>query len=331
MMNWSIEKIILDLKYTWRISRNASDQKTNLLVKITGDQCIGTGEAAPNIRYNELPEQLITQFENFVSLVPNEINSLDQLEALLKDIPLSNALRFAIESAYIHYASATSGQTVSGLLGIDRPPPSMPTSYSIPVMDIGEMKKFYETNQLSRFSYIKIKIDSESGLEAINYLSRFCTSALIVDANEAFIDVEACIYFLEGIKKKKIEFIEQPMPSAFLEEFVYLKKHSPFRLFADESITSYADFSLMKKMFDGVNIKLMKAGGYLNAIRLLREAKNNQLQTMIGCMVETTLAISSAYHLSSLADYIDLDSFLVVKDEPFHLVEETSGFLSLKV
>jgi L-alanine-DL-glutamate epimerase-like enolase superfamily enzyme len=195
-------------------------------------------------------------------------------------------------------------------------------------MEIRAMKGFYEENQLSRFPFIKIKIAAESGFDAIAYLGRFCAQPLIVDANEAFHDVEACIYFLEKIKKKKIEFIEQPMPSNLIEESIYLKKYSPFKLFADESITAEADFSMITKMFDGVNIKLMKAGGYLNGIRLLKEAKKLNMQTMIGCMVETTLGISSAMNLGSLADYKDLDSFLLVKSEPYGLAREESGSLS---
>jgi L-alanine-DL-glutamate epimerase-like enolase superfamily enzyme len=206
-------------------------------------------------------------------------------------------------------------------------PQSIQTAYSIPIMEIGEMKKFYEENKLSRFRFIKIKVNEEEGQEAVNHLSSFCEQPLIVDANEAFKDVEQCIFFLEKIKKKNIELIEQPMPSSMPDEMLYLKKYSPFKLFADESITSNADFSLLKKMFDGVNIKLMKAGGYLNGVDLLKEAKANGMQTMIGCMVETTLGISSGMNLCSLADYVDLDSFLVVKNEPFNLIEEKDGDL----
>ncbi len=330
MIHWSIEKIILELNYTWRISRNASDQKTNLVVKVSDDQCNGSGEAAPNVRYNESPEQLVSQFESFISHQPQEINSLAQLDDCLSQLSISNALRFAIESAFVHYLCRKEKKTIFSMLDIKSPSPFIPTSYSIPMMNIGEMKEFYEKNHLHRFPFIKIKIDAESGSDAINYVSRFCSQPLIVDANEAFKDVEACIYFLETIKKQKIEFMEQPMPSSMTEESVYLKKYSPFRLFADESITSDADFTLLKKMFDGVNIKLMKAGGYLKAIRLLREAKNQHLQTMIGCMVETTLGISSAWNLTSFSDYVDLDSFLLVKNEPFGLVEEREGRLSLK-
>ena len=203
MIHWSIEKLVLELKYTWRISRNASDAKTNLVVKASDDSFIGMGEAAPNIRYNELPEQLIAGFENCIAQLPEQINSLEQMEVILNDLSLSNALRFAMESASVHYLCKRENKTVSGMLGIPDPPFFIPTSYSIPVMEIGEMKKFYDDNQLHRFPLLKIKIDAESGSEAIGYLSRFCSCPLIVDANEAFRDVEACIYLFSRRNQKE--------------------------------------------------------------------------------------------------------------------------------
>lgn len=327
MLRWSIEKIILELKYTWKISRNASDEKVNLIVKVTDEQFSGSGEAAPNIRYNESADELIRQFDSFLSQKPELINSISQMEDSLNSLEISNALRFAIESAYVHYRSSFEHKTVFDVLKIEKPV-SVPTCYSIPIMDIGGIKDFYVQNNLDRFPYIKIKIDAESGTDAIDYVSRFCSQPLMVDANEAFSDVDSCIYFLEKLKKNKIEFIEQPMPSSMTDESVYLKKYSPFMLFGDESIINEADFSLLKKMFDGVNIKLMKAGGYFNGIRLLKEARKQNMQTMIGCMVETTLAISSGMNLCSLTDYADLDSFLLVKNEPFNLVTEMDGNLS---
>lgn len=329
MLHWSIEKIILELKYTWKISRNSSDEKTNLIVCVADDLCCGNGEAAPNVRYNETPEKLIEEFEIFLSKKPETLNTLSQLEDYLKQISISNALKFAIESAFVHYLGAKEKKSIHDVLNVE-PAKTIRTSYSIPIMETGEMKNFYEQNHLNRFPFIKIKIDVESGFDSIDYLSRFSSQPLLIDANEAFKDVERCIYFLEKIKKKNIEFVEQPMPASLVEESVYLKKHSPFMLFADESIIAGADFSLLKKMFDGVNIKLMKAGGYFNSIRLLHEAKKQNMKTMIGCMVESTLGISSAMNLCSLADYVDLDSFLLVKNEPYHLIEEKNGLLRSK-
>jgi len=194
-------------------------------------------------------------------------------------------------------------------------------------METGKMKNFYDENNLKRFRYIKIKVNADEMLDAVSFLSTFCNQPLIVDANEAFTDVDQCIRTLEKIKKRNIEFIEQPMPAVMREESVYLKKYSPFVLFGDESITDEADFTSLSKMFNGVNVKLMKAGGYLNSVRLLKEAKKAKMKTMIGCMVETTLAISSGLNLCALADYADLDSFLVVKNEPFGIIKEDGGVI----
>jgi L-alanine-DL-glutamate epimerase-like enolase superfamily enzyme len=329
MLLWEIEKIILELKYTWKISRNASDTKINLLVRVSDGNKKGAGEAAPNIRYEETPDELIKQFEFFLLQKPEIISSVEQLGNCLDGIKISGALRFAIESAFVHYDALIKAKDISDYLRVPKKD-AIPTSYSIPIMEIGEMKNFYDQNHLQRFPFIKVKINSESGNEALNYLSRFCAQPMIVDANEAFHDVEECIHFFEKQEKKNIEFIEQPMPSSMSDESLYLKKNSPFKLFADESITKDADFSMLKQMFDGINVKLMKAGGYMNAIRLLKEAKKNNMQTMIGCMVETTLGISSAMNLCSLADYADLDSFLLIKEEPFKFIEERDGRLYKK-
>lgn len=327
MIHWTIEKKLLELKYTWKISRNASDTKTNMFVSVSDGTCERSGEAAPNIRYGESPELAESEFRLFLRSKPERIDSPEALTDLLSGIPLSHSLRFGIESAYIHYWCQKKNLSVQSYLGIPRAQ-SIPISYSIPIMEVGKMKAFYNDNNLHRFQFVKIKVNADEMAEAVKHLSSFCQRQLIVDANEAFTDVERCIRTLEQLKKMRIEFIEQPMPATHTEESIYLKKYTPFTLIADESVTDEADFSRLKQMFDGINVKLMKAGGYLNALRLLKEAKANKMKTMIGCMVETTLAISSGLNLCSLADYADLDSFLVVKNEPYQLVKEENGILS---
>lgn len=326
MLRWSLEKKILELKYTWKISRNASDTKTNLVITAGDGLHEGRGEAAPNVRYRESPEQAEDEFGNFLSAKPELIGSYGELTDLLHKLQLSHALRFGIESAYIHYHCAKTNSTVQEFLGIQAIA-EVPISFSIPIMEVGKMKAFYHDNDLQRFHFIKIKVNADEMTDAVLYLSSFASQPLMVDANEAFTDVETCIRTMEKIKKMRIEFVEQPMPAAMKEESIYLKKYSPFTLFGDESITDEADFSELRKMFHGINVKLMKAGGYLNAVRLLKEAKANLMKTMVGCMVETTLGISSGLNICALADYADLDSFLVVKNEPYGLVKEEGGIL----
>ena len=98
---------------------------------------------------------------------------------------------------------------------------------------------------------------------------------------------------------------------------------------ADESIEDVGDFKSLSEQFHAINIKLMKTGSLIKARDLLLEAKAHHLKTMIGCMIETTVGISYGMLYSGMVDFVDLDGFLLVKDEPFHLVSETEGILKL--
>lgn len=326
MLTWKIETITLDLKYTWKISRNASDQKTNLIVAVTDGTHTGRGEAAPNIRYDETAEEGLKHFERFVKTLPEDVTNAKELQALIHSSKMFNALAFAVESAWFQLEERRKKKTFFELTGID-PPGKIITSYTIPIMDTGALKTFYEENRLDRFPFVKLKVNNENAYDSIRQVLSFSTNPVMVDANESYTDVEQCIRWLEKIKKYPLVLVEQLMPAKMTEESEYLKKYCPFDHFGDESMTDEADFTKLKKSFDGVNMKLMKAGGFLNGIRLLQEARKAGMKTMIGCMVETTLGISSAMQLCSLADYADLDSFLLIRNEPYVLITEENGVL----
>lgn len=328
MLQWSITTHRLDLKYTWKISRNATDYKVNLIVTVTDGAVTAQGEAAPNIRYDETPERLLEEFESFKRNAPQKVNDLSEIKEQLNQFSLSAALSFAIESASVHYHAKRNRISVAESFNLNTVS-NCGTAYTIPMMETGLIRQFYSDNKLQRFPFIKIKIGHEEGAEVVKHLSSFVHQPLLVDANEAYTDADSCIRFLEKINPYKIEFVEQPMPSHLTDEILYVKKYSKLPLVADESITHDADFSFLKNAFDGINVKLMKTGSYFKAIEYLKKARELKMRTMIGCMVETTLGIQSAYQLLSLADYADLDSFLIVKEEPFQYVVEENGMLSL--
>jgi L-alanine-DL-glutamate epimerase-like enolase superfamily enzyme len=326
MLNWSISPRTLPLKYTWKISRNASDAKTNLFVEVNGEGHTGIGEAAPNIRYHEVPENLLADFENIKKNLPSKEIRLDELTWILDHMKLKNALRFAIESAYVHWYCAKERKKVYELFALDKPVP-VPTAFSLPIMPEKELLPFIEANHVARFKYIKIKVGRENAVAAVRYLSGILDQGFIVDANESFNDPDEVIHFLEQIDTSRIVLLEQPMAASMGEAYPYLNKRTTVPLFADESITDNMNMPELKEGFDGINMKLMKAGGYIKGLHQLKQARKAGLRTMIGCMVETSLGICSALQLSSLATYIDLDGFLILQGEPFGLVEENDGFL----
>ena len=62
---------------------------------------------------------------------------------------------------------------------------------------------------------------------------------------------------------------------------------------------------------------------------MIWHARTLGLQVMLGCMVETSVAISAAASISPLVDYADLDGNLLIADDPYHGVEVLDGKLIL--
>jgi L-alanine-DL-glutamate epimerase-like enolase superfamily enzyme len=192
-------------------------------------------------------------------------------------------------------------------------------------MDPAEIVSFFNENNLNRFAYLKIKISVDGALDEIKTLANIFQKPIIIDANEAWKDPDALINFMDNLKGLNIEMIEQPMQSSMVNEYKYLKPRAALPLMADESFCANVDFAELKQQFDAVNMKLMKAGGYLNGLRLIHEAKKNGMKTMVGCMVETTLGMSGAYAFTSLCNYADLDGYMIIADEPFGFLKEQNG------
>ncbi len=329
MLTWHIEALHLKLKYTWKIARNASDEKLNFLVQVSDGTFSGFGEAAPNVRYGETPELLLQQYQVLLMAGLAGMKSMEDLLQLLQEHPPVNALRFAIESAYLHYFCQHKGIAVHQLLGQPAPGPQA-TCYSLPIMEAGQVQEFIHTHNLGRFQSLKVKVNQEQGLDLVQEVLRVTNAKVVIDGNESWQNPDELMNFLRALDPGKVLFVEQPMPASHAAAYAHIKDKSPIPLVADESVTDTADFELLRNEFHGVNIKLMKAGGYLNAVRLLKEARKHGMMAMLGCMVETSLGIWSAMQLSSAFDFADLDGFLIVEEEPFKLVRELEGMIYLK-
>ncbi len=326
-MKLSLEKRHLDLKVNWKLSRNQTTFKENFIVHlhtISGDF---RSEIAPNIRYGETPELIEKQFETWLSANDiTKISNLTMLNVDLDQIKLFHSLRFGLESVFISYFAKKSVQSVSEFLGLPEPK-VVPTSFSMPIIPVNEIQEYLAP--LKRFQSLKIKVNAETGEDMLREIRKHTSAKLRVDANEGWKDLDSFIRFQETLKGMNIELIEQPFPSTMSAEYRELKKITPYKLLADESIEDVGDFSELVEQFHAVNIKLMKTGSLIKARDLLLEAKKNNLEAMMGCMIETSIGISYGMLFTGMVEYVDLDGFLLVKDEPFHLVSEKEGLLTL--
>ena len=331
---WSITPLVLPLRYVWKISRNASITKTNLIVRVAGGGQQGQGEAAPNVRYGEAPELLQAQFATLEAQGLGEVATLTELDDLLAAHPVAHALSFGLEAALVQWLAARAAQPVWQYLGVPAPAPAAPTAFSLPIMAPGEVAAFLNSQNAARFDLLKIKVNATEGLDLLREVARTLPGhPLLVDGNETWPDADGVLQFLEqahALPGLHLRLLEQPLPAACADDYRYLRPRSTVPLLADESVTDTADFAAIAEQFHGVNVKLMKAGGFCRGIDLLRRTRAHGLLPMLGCMVETSVGIAAALQISALADVLDLDGFLIVRDEPFGLVTETEGRLQLR-
>jgi L-alanine-DL-glutamate epimerase-like enolase superfamily enzyme len=329
MLDWSVQPLTLPLSFEWKISRNASSVKTNLLVQVAGQGHVGRGEAAPNVRYNESPELLQEQFGLLQANGLAGVASLEELDGLFAAHPVAHALSFGLESALVQWLAHRAGQPVWQWLGVPPPAAAVPTAFTLPIMAPGAVAAFVQEHNAARFQLLKVKVNQAEGFDLLREVVRVLPGqALLVDGNEAWTDADGVLLFLEQaatLPGLNLRLLEQPLPAALADDYRYLRPRSSAPLLADESVTNTADFAEIAQQFHGVNVKLMKAGGYRRGIDLLRRTRAHGLLPMLGCMVETSVGIAAALHLSALAEVHDLDGILVVKDEPFGLVREADG------
>ena len=179
-----------------------------------------------------------------------------------------------------------------------------------------------------RFSILKLKLGREHSLELVRAVRAVTDARLVADANCAW-TVEQAKSLIPAMADLGLEWIEQPLPEEDLDGLRQIREFSPLPIFADEPVRTARDIPRLAGCVDGVNIKLMKAGGLREAMRMIAVARAHGLQVMLGCMIETSVGITAAAHLAPLVDWADLDGNQTVINDPFTGVRVKDGRLVL--
>lgn len=170
----------------------------------------------------------------------------------------------------------------------------------------------------------KIKLGTKEDIEIVRALRRHTKAIFRVDANCAW-TVEETIKNAIELKKLGVEFIEQPLPKDAFKEMELVFQNSMLPVIADESCQLESDVEKCHPCFHGINIKLMKCGGYTPALRMIKKAKSLNMKVMVGCMSESSVGISAIAHLLPLLDYVDMDGAMLLKEDPATGVKIKSG------
>ena len=318
----------IDLKLTtpFRISRAVQHTSPNVIVQINHNGHTGYGEAAPDEYYGESQETVlacITMFAGNLGDDPFAIEDImNRLEKIIRRNPAAKA---AADMALYDLVGKMLGVPLYKLLGLN-PAHTPHTSFTLGIDNPKEMAK--KALAARDYPILKIKVGTKHDLDTLKAIRDVSSATIRVDANTAWTPKEA-IRMINALAPYTIEFVEQPISPYDLAGLKLIRQNVPLPIIADESCITVEDIPRVAECVDGINIKLMKCGGVRHALKMIHVARAHNLRIMIGCMIESSLAITAAAHLTPLVDYADLDGHLLIDNDPYIGVKVVNGKLVL--
>ncbi|PSB31980.1 dipeptide epimerase [Chlorogloea sp. CCALA 695] len=323
-MQISIDLFTVNKRFPLTISRGTTAQTTNIWVKVSQDGIEGWGEASPFSlgNHSQSTEMLQIALQQVAPILSNyHPLQRQQIQQVLQSYSIPSSAQAAIDIALYDWLGKQVNLPLWQLWGLDCDR-IVPTSVTIGINSPEKAQaRTIDWLKFVDIKVLKIKLGSTAGIEADKAMLLAVQEVapvqeLFVDANGGW-SLEDAVTMCAWLGKLGIKYVEQPLPRGEENKLLELKKRSPLPIFVDESCMTSADIPLLANSVAGINIKLMKAGGLSEALRMVHTAKAYGLQIMFGCYSDSTLANTAAVHLSPLADYLDLDSHLNLIDDPF--------------
>jgi L-alanine-DL-glutamate epimerase-like enolase superfamily enzyme len=285
-------------------------------VELEHEGLIGRGEAAPVYYRGETPASALDYLAS--ARLPDDPFAL---EDALAGPAADAAGRSALDAALHDWVGRRLGVPVWQLLGLSRRAPV--TSYTLGIDTLEGTRD--RARRAASFRALKVKVGGPDDLARLEAIREETGAVLRVDANEGW-TLEAAREIVPALAELGVELIEQPFPAADLESFRALREVDPLPpVIVDEGCQNLGDVAPVAGYADGINIKLAKAGGLREALRMVHAARALGLSVMIGCMVESQLGVAPAAQIASLADWVDLDGHLLLADEPFRGLQLEDG------
>lgn len=324
-MELVLHRFDLILRHTFSISKGSRSSQPSLIVELRQDGLSGLGEAPAVFYYGVTVEEMAKQalaLRDALSGKEMDTPELfwDWLNAQNLHPFLLSALDQAAYDLYGHLHKIPTWQYIQGNNS------NLPiTNYTLGLSSPAELlQKIKETP----WPAYKIKLDHDKALKTIELIQKHTNASLRVDANAAW-TVDETLALAPKLKELGVNFIEQPLAVDDIQGMKILFKESPLPIIADESCQTEDDVAKAVGLFHGINIKLPKCGGITPARRMIKEARQLNLQLMVGCMIESSVGISAIAQLLPFLDIADLDGALLLKADPADGVQIELGKVSL--
>ncbi|MGZ4033222.1 MAG: dipeptide epimerase [Bacteroidia bacterium] len=319
----------LEFKRPFKIAHGIRSSTPIVITQIIHEGITGYGEASMPPYLGE-SHQSVFAFLKKAETVINKFRDPFEIEVILNEIDqleqFNTAAKASIDIALHDLVGKLKNKPCWQLFGSDKT--SAPyTTYTLGIDEPEIIKqKVLEGNE---YKILKVKLNGVDDKLIIDTIRNVSDKPIAIDVNQGWEDKHHALEMINWLTDKNVLFVEQALPKNNLDDARWLFERSPLPLFADESIQRYSDIDKVKDCFHGINIKLMKCTGMHEANRMIIRARELNLKVLIGCMSETSCAISAAAQLSPKTDYADLDGALLIKNDLFNGITFLNGKITL--
>lgn len=318
----------LTLKHTWTTVMSSSATRDTFFVEYTRDGITGVGEGAPIVRYGESAESAKRAIDGIAGyLTAADARAYAKLmDGVFRQVKGEYAAKAAVDIAVLDWVAQGLRIPLHRLFGLDAADAPL-TTFSIGIDKAEVIKE--KVREAEAYPVLKIKVGLDNDEEVLAAVRSVTKKPLRCDANEGFKTKEQAVEKIQWLQTQGVELLEQPLAAANLADMNWIRARVKMPIIADEACLHPQDIAKLAPHFDGVNVKVDKCGGLLEAWRMIQIARSLGLKVMLGCMVSSSVAITAAAQLSPLVDYADLDGNLLISNDPYRGVEVREGKLVL--
>ena len=317
----------LKLRHAFNLARNSRTTTPDVLVQLEYDGIVGYGEASMPPYLGESIES-VTKFLGDLDL--GQFNDPFRIEEILSYVdgtaPDNRAAKASVDIALHDLLGKIMGQPWYRIWGLS-PEKTPNTSFTIGIDKADVVRQ--KVDEAAPYKVIKVKMGLDNDKELVEIIRSKTDKPLCVDANQGWTDKEKSLDMCHWLKERGCMFVEQPFDKKMIDETAWLRERSPLPIIADEFCQRIPDVMRAYQVYDGINIKLMKSTGLHEAYKMAVLAKSLGMKLMIGCMTETSCAISAAAQLAPMADWVDLDGNLLIANDSFDGVKVVDGKITL--
>jgi len=322
-MKLSFRPYELQLKHAFTLATSSRTTTPVMLVEIECDGIIGYGEASMPPYLGESHDSVVKFLKKVDLSTFNDPFRMEEILDYIDGIETGNrAAKACIDIALHDLLGKIMGQPWYKIWGLT--PENTPnTSFTIGI-DTREMI-IEKTREAVDFKILKVKMGCNNDKELVEAIRSVTDVPLCVDVNQGWKDKHQALEMIYWLKEKGIVFVEQPMPKEQIDDMAWLTENSPLPTIADEAFQRIHDIPKFKNVYTGINIKLMKSTGMFEAKKMIEVARALDMKVMIGCMTETSCAVSAAAQLSPLCEWADLDGNLLISNDIYEGVKVIDG------